>query len=494
MKRKVAKIIGFMALVFLIGAGLIGVMRFRYVDGIQPMEQFYKEKPDTIDVILVGSSHVFMNVSPKTLWEEYGIASYDLAGSVQPLWNSYFYIKEALKSQTPRLFILDVHTSTFGKDYIDHSRIIKNTFGLSFSEDRIEAIKVSAPPSQWISYELSYPNYHQRYADISKSDYYPQFIVKGGQNDKMQLYSKGHALSTLTKSFPTPKIQSPSKNTLHLSEKNKNYLKKIIDLCKEHQIPLLLIKTPFAAYSASHAAYYAEVEKIAKENDIPFVNFNHYYKEIGIDFAQDVVDSSHLNHRGSAKFSRYLGLYLKEHYDLPDHRGDPDYASYDTMCRVLQWKIDNQSTVDAKELQSFLDQLIAQKERYLLTVGVQGNYQKLLKNESLCQKLKTLGVSIDKAHKNDVWVIDAGEERFHAGTQDKVDWHMLMHDGFVSLRRPALDKPIECNISREAETFVPNGLSIVVYDKEMEYIVNRAGFVFEKDKPKAKQELKKSLT
>ena len=68
---------------------------------------------------------------------------------------------------------------------------------------------------------------------------------------------------------------------------------------------------------------------------------------------------------------------------------------------------------------------------------------------------------------------------------------MLMNDGFVYLRRPSPDKPIECNISRESEIFVPNGLSIVVYDKEMEYIVNCTGFVFEKDKPKAKQELKK---
>lgn len=482
-----------MALVFLIGAGLIGVMRFRYVDGIQPMEQFYKEESNAIDVICIGSSHIQCNISPKTLWEEFGIASYDLAGSVQPFWNSYFFMKEALKSQSPRLFVLDVHTANFRSEYSDHSRIIKNTFGLSFSEDCIEAIKASAPPLQWISYGLSYPNYHQRCADLFKSDFRPQFITRNYQNDKALLYSKGHSLLTRAKSFPMPNLQTPSKSKPLLA-KTKTYLMKIIDLCKEHQIPLLLIKTPFAGYSASPAAYYAEVEKIAKENDIPFVNFNHYYKEIGIDFAQDVVDSSHLNHRGSAKFSRYLGLYLKEHYDLPDHRGDPDYASYDTMCRVLQWKIDNQSTVDAKELQFFLDQLIAQKERYLLTVGVQGNYQALLKNESLCQKLKTLGVSIDKAHKNDVWVIDAGEERFHAGTQDKVDWHMLMHDGFVYLRRPALDKPIECNISREAETFVPNGLSIVVYDKEMEYIVNRAGFVFEKDKPKAKQELKKSLT
>lgn len=227
MKRKLAKIIGFMALVFLIGAGLIGVMRFRYADGIQTMEQFYKEKPDTIDVILVGSSHVFINVSPKTLWEEYGIAAYDLGGSWQPLWNSYYYMEEALKSQKPKLFVLDILTASFGSEYGDHSRIIKNTFGLSFSENRCEAIKVGAPSSQWITYGLSYPNYHQRYADLSKSDFHPQFIARNYQNDKELLFSKGHLLFSRVKSFPIPKFQTPQK-TKPLHEKTKNYLMKII--------------------------------------------------------------------------------------------------------------------------------------------------------------------------------------------------------------------------------------------------------------------------
>lgn len=39
----------------------------------------------------------------------------------------------------------------------------------------------------------------------------------------------------------------------------------------------------------------------------------------------------HLNASGAERVSIYLAAYLKENYDLPDHRGEEAYASYTQM-------------------------------------------------------------------------------------------------------------------------------------------------------------------
>mgnify|MGYP007067337086 CR=1 FL=1 len=58
---------------------------------------FYEEKEDTLDFVFVGSSQLYADIAPAVLFSEYGITSYDFCANEQPLWISYYYIKEALK-------------------------------------------------------------------------------------------------------------------------------------------------------------------------------------------------------------------------------------------------------------------------------------------------------------------------------------------------------------------------------------------------------------
>ena len=57
------------------------------------------------------------------------------------------------------------------------------------------------------------------------------------------------------------------------------------------------------------------------------------YDEIGIDFSTDFADSGHLNVHGAEKVSVYLADYMTAHFDLPDHRGDAAYSSWDLAAR-----------------------------------------------------------------------------------------------------------------------------------------------------------------
>ena len=144
MYRNVIKSLCFLLLFVILFAQFMHIFQFKYGDGIYPLTQLYKEQEDSADVMCFGSSHVFENVNTGILWEEYGIADFNLCGSIQPMWNTYYYMKEALKTQHPKVMVLDVFGAIQTEDYIDHSRIIKNNFGLKFSRDKIASVKVAS--------------------------------------------------------------------------------------------------------------------------------------------------------------------------------------------------------------------------------------------------------------------------------------------------------------------------------------------------------------
>ena len=120
-----------------------------------------------------------IGVSTKTLWNEYGIAGYRLWGSIQPIWNTYFYLQEALKYQTPKVVLFDIHSLSFQQDYADYAVQVKNTIGLNYSPLRLEAVKTSAPEEKWADLFLGFPTYHSRYSELQEEDfsYFPCMTI-----------------------------------------------------------------------------------------------------------------------------------------------------------------------------------------------------------------------------------------------------------------------------------------------------------------------------
>ena len=103
------------------------------------------------------------------------------------------------------------------------------------------------------------------------------------------------------------------------------YLRQIAELCAREQIPLVLCSVPSAANwnGSRHDA----IAQIAEELGVPYVDGN--LEEIGIDWHTDSPDGGdHMNPRGAAKVTAWIGEYLRRSYDLPDRRGDPAYENW----------------------------------------------------------------------------------------------------------------------------------------------------------------------
>ena len=71
---------------------------------------FYACEDNSADVLIFGASHPEFGISPMKLYENTGIVSYDLASGSQPLEVSYYMLKQALKTQSPKVVLLDPET------------------------------------------------------------------------------------------------------------------------------------------------------------------------------------------------------------------------------------------------------------------------------------------------------------------------------------------------------------------------------------------------
>lgn len=325
MKKRIFKCVLFFSLFICIGYLLNQTLLLKRPDGVTPMQDLYQAPTDSVDVLCIGSSHMGMSLSAAAMWEQEGIAAYGLWGSIQPFWNSYYNLKEALRFQSPKLVILEVYAASFTDEYSDEARQYSNLGGMNPNFTKWEAVTVSAPRDRWSTLFLNYPSYHTRYLELTEDDV-SSYFWNTPSNDK-------HLSATLLSvgTVSTPIVQNPTVRT-PLMKKQQTYLLKIISLLKEREIPLLLICAPDTSLSTS-IGYYNTVADLAQANDVPFIDYNFIAEEIGFDWAADISsDNGHVNYYGAQKITSHLVDYLHDHYNLPDRREDIRYSSYDAYC------------------------------------------------------------------------------------------------------------------------------------------------------------------
>lgn len=311
--KNTLKLTGFLAILFITLTQLNRIFSFKYDDGICQMEQFYKQEKDSVDVLVLGSSHAFVNISPEILYEQEGIQAYNLCASMQPTWHTYYYLKEALQYQHPKLIVMDVFRLVENFDYSKESKLIKSTYGMKMSKNKLDSIKAGLSEenqSNAYLYFMEFPAYHSRYTDLTKDD----FVF---DKEKMEDYKGFYPVQQVTP-MERPWLENVTECT-EIEEKTLGYFRLILELSKEEGIPILLVNAPYIL-NEDDKKIYNSLEKILQEYDdsyqITYIDFNQMYDELGIDFSTDFADYDHLNETGVKKWNPYLATFIKENYDL----------------------------------------------------------------------------------------------------------------------------------------------------------------------------------
>lgn len=465
MKKSAARILCFLFILILLLCYTGNRLKFKNGDGIYDLTKFYELEDDTVDVLVLGSSHAFENINTGTLWDEYGMSAYILGGSLQPMWNSYYYLKEALKTQTPDLVVLEGFMLYYSPDYADDSRIIKNTYGMKWSADRIQAVKTSAPEERWSEFLLDYTQYHTRYAELSKTDFLPD------QGNPLYENFKGFGCNTATEAFETPDVSGVTDSQL-LHKKTDIYYRNIIELCGAENIPLLIIISPYACITENDQAKYLTGEAIADEYGVDFVNYNLMYGEIGLDFRTDAADDNHLNHNGNQKFTRAVGAYIHDNYEIADHRGDPAYSSWQENADYIRAMIENQRLSETTDPSALINKL--QNPDYRLFITLDGNAS--LEDATLLLCLNALGVS--QTNGSQMWYKDNETGELWTNSVSDTFYIDLQANDCYLEHQPGDETSQPQNtvmINRTTYRKVNDGINITVYDTVTQKVIDSIG-------------------
>ncbi len=294
-----------------LAAGLVSVLLFvvlSYGAGqlLMPPRQAYgstwsrylQEPEDSIDVMYFGSSLTYCNIVPSVIWEDTGITSYLMAGPEQTVPFVYSYIKEACRTQNPKVIAIEI-TGMFYKPYCSYSKV--NAGYMPWSVNRIEATFAAAEPELRAGLLFPLFDYHSRWQEVTPSN------LKEQLDPTLDPYA---GYTFLTDSRPQGDItyRDYSAGTENYI-RNWQYLKKIHAFCQKEDIRLMLFLTPTKGRIPDEALAALKLDVSVLEG-AEFIDFNEHMDALNIDDSTDWYDFLHFNCRGAEKFSHFMAQHL----------------------------------------------------------------------------------------------------------------------------------------------------------------------------------------
>lgn len=279
--------------------------------------QFLKEEEKSIDVMFFGSSITYCDVIPSVIWDEIGTTSYVMAGPEQTIPFSYYYVKEALKTQSPKLVCLEV-TGMFFEKYQDFTQV--NAGFMPFGANRLEATFKASEKEQRTGLLFPLYSYHSRWSSLEGQDI--SIGLRGYPADDLAGYT------FISEETPMEKITERGEKLDEENYKtNLEYLRKIAEYCEGRGTKVLFYIAPTCWKLSDEHSAMLEAD-IADINAASFYDFN----DLGLadyDMSIDFYDNLHFNYRGAQKFSKTFANLLASDYGIsPSENPDTELWSY----------------------------------------------------------------------------------------------------------------------------------------------------------------------
>lgn len=308
---------------------------------------FYETEDNIIDVIFYGSSHCYCTVNQAVLWENTGIAGFNFATGCSHLGNTYYYMKESLKTQHPKVMAVEVFYATEAK-YGNVGNVYRNVLDMNWSGeyvDNAEYTKRSSdvPVASLAEMLLKTPVIHTRYRDLSESDF----------RDK-RLYGRGNYIFWEVNEDAEIPEACDIKAVGELTEETTYWLDKIVELADNEKIDLVFWVSPYLL-KEDEAKIFNAVEEYSRRKGVEFINFNHIYEEIGFDYTTDMIDRGHVNVSGSDKVTGWLGSYLQDKYNLPSHKQEEKYYLWELNAEAWRHKVRNHEIQETQNLEELFN-------------------------------------------------------------------------------------------------------------------------------------------
>jgi hypothetical protein len=313
---------------------------------------FYSQRNNDIDVLFIGSSHVQQGINPFVIWHETGIRSVNLASSALSPGVSWNYANEALKTQKPKIIIIDVYMfhhlppPIYLKGYFyreNPAQLSGFLANLPPSINKINALRLNAPSELRTRFFFDIISNHTRWKSIGKNNI--EYLLTG-YDSTHNIRFNGYAFDIKTTLNIIPNDESYNTMeypvTLEIQPMHglhRETLERLLKLSQKEGFELVLWNAPSQnpLNNEFSQRILNDVREFAEQNGILFLDYNylHLREEAGIDFTTDFRDNrenSHCNYIGAEKLSRHIAHFLQETYGLQDYRGVVGYEHWEIMA------------------------------------------------------------------------------------------------------------------------------------------------------------------
>jgi len=286
---------------------------------------FYELPENSLDLVFIGSSHSYCTFDPEQIDALLGIKSYQMGMPLQHPDSSYYTLLEILKTQSPATVVMELYWDMMASPF--NLKQATSLFEVLRDEETVnDYIKNVFPLSEKVKYyflPIRFQPDFFAYRSKLIMDFLDETLGLKKQANEIpgeERYKEGGFIYC-TYNIPEDKF-THANQFLNLDGKRwvfdatqKNFLRKIANLCEKNDIRLVFVTAPIANVSMEYILNYDRIHNavadFAKELNVPYIDYNIVNLETNMLTNENFRDDAHLNYGGAMIVGEHFANWLK---------------------------------------------------------------------------------------------------------------------------------------------------------------------------------------
>ena len=254
----------------------------------------------TLDVLVCGSSHAYRAIVPEVLDRRLDCSSYNLSVSLMTMKGRYELLKKELDRNPVKLVILDA----------SYNSMTRNRDKEGPEGDIYQLGRYKNPLERLSYFFRTFPldEYMEVYYDTLHRGYHAWRTLlrgEGAKGSSAKYETKGYlSLETTPFSQPAPQDYHSESINLQIDPECEAYMSKMIALCQERGIPVIVVVTPITQYSTLRFAGLDEMnqylESYCSSYGVPYYDLNLFRgKTVLFPDSRAFYDATHMSDAGA---------------------------------------------------------------------------------------------------------------------------------------------------------------------------------------------------
>ena len=296
MKKFIVHILVFFGVIVLIDCGIsvLGGYLQSHAKGGSTKKLDDLVMKDKHDIIILGSSRAVVHYDTPFISDSLGLDAYNAGYAGNGVVLSVGLLEMILNRYSPRLVVFDVEPSFDIYEYAEDNNHVRYLKYLKpyYNKLGVSDIFKDVSDEEWYKAQSGLIRYNTEIIPRVVDNVINRGLDPGG-------FTPG-------KGSMTEEPQTAPKKQLVIDQFKLDYLQKLISLCRDKGVPLILVSSP--KYGATDSDVLQPAKEIAKKNNVLFLDF--YSDSRFVSHKEWFSEPMHLNGDGAREYSKMFAGVL----------------------------------------------------------------------------------------------------------------------------------------------------------------------------------------